>query len=132
MGLFLIILLAALVLGLFANGLRWLIFEVWFYRSHRFNRSVIKNLSGERRLGAYRSTIDENYRYHQWWGGTTVMAPVGYLGWILFSSSAQPILARSLTIAAFVVVELMCFYIAGRIWIKTVDDLHTSYKRRST
>ena len=123
-GLFLIVLLGSLVLGLFANGLRWLVFEVWFYRSHRFKPHLMKNLSGERRLGSYRSAIDEIYRYHQWWGGTAIMAPIGYLGWAFFPSSAESGLKRSLIIAGFSAVEVLCLYVAGCFWIKTVDRLH--------
>ena len=46
LGLFLIVVLASLAIGLFANGVRWLLFEVWFCSKYRTQSSFHQALSG--------------------------------------------------------------------------------------
>jgi hypothetical protein len=89
LGLFLIVVLASLAVGLFANGVRWLLFEMLFCTKYRTQGALHQALSGERKLSAYRLVIDETYRYHQWWGGAGVVIPVGYLGW-MWGTGAPP------------------------------------------
>ena len=117
-GLFLIIVLAALVVGLLAHGVRWLIFEVLFSSStYRLDPSVYAHLSGERKLTAFRTAIDEFSRYHQWWGGVAVVGPIGFVGWLVgggFSNLKWT--SKVSSIVLFALLETLCFYVAWKVW----------------
>jgi len=118
-GLFLILVLAALAIGLFVNGLRWLTFEVLFFKKYGPQGSYLKALSGERKLSAYRVVIDETYRYQQWWGGAMFVIPIGYLGWLLGTWHIVSLQQQILITVLFVGIEIMCFYAALQLWIQT-------------
>lgn len=80
-GLFLILILGSLVIGMVAHGVRWILFEVWFCGpEYKFAASDFADLAGEGKLSAFRGAVDEIYRYHQWWGGLTVVAPLLFFG----------------------------------------------------
>jgi len=120
-GLFLIVLLAALIVGLLANGFRYFIFEVLFFKSYRMDQSLLKYLPGERKLSAYRTAIDETYRYHQWWGGLAVVTPIGCIGWIVAVGPYH--LRTGLFAIGFIAIEWFCVLVALRIWAQTVKRL---------
>lgn len=122
-GLFLIVLLASLAIGLIANGLRWLTFEMVGFRKHRTQSSFHKALSGERKLAAYRVVIDETYRYHQWWGGAFFVIPVGYLGWLIRSHAAAGLEQKVLVSILITGLEGLCFFAAAHLWVGTVVKL---------
>lgn len=81
-GLFLIVMLASLILGLHITLFRWLIFECLMCRSYRLNPSDFVELGTEPKLTAFRAAVDEHYRYHQFWGGMCIVLPLGFAGWI--------------------------------------------------
>lgn len=122
-GLFLIVVLASLAIGLLANGLRWLFFEMVFFKKHRTQSSFHKALSGERKLAAYRVVIDETYRYHQWWGGAAFVIPIGYVGWVVESWPTVSVQQQSLITILFVCLEVLCFAAASHLWVGTVVKL---------
>jgi hypothetical protein len=122
-GLFLIVVLASLAIGLLANGLRWVAFEMLFFKKHRTQSSFHKTLAGERKLAAYRVVIDETYRYHQWWGGIAFTIPIGYFGWLVGSWHATSGLQKASITALLVGVEVLCLIAASHLWIYTVMKL---------
>ena len=123
-GLFLIVVLASLMVGMFANGIRWVVCEVWCARWCQMEAAVYANLSGERKLGAYRAAIDEWYRYHQWWGGAAVVAPLCYVGWIISpdASRLSPV-HKAVLSSAFMALEGLAVFAAWRTWCLTVGRL---------
>lgn len=68
-GLFFLVGLAALTLGLLVTLFRWVLFEKWICKEVSFKPEDFKNLKGEPNLLAFRAVVDEHYRYHQFWGG---------------------------------------------------------------
>jgi hypothetical protein len=93
-GLFLMVILGALVLGLVVSAIRWLIYEVgiqwWAKHWRRLDRWVgsppgddqMKGRYDADRLAAYRAAVDETYRYHQLYGGLTITFPALFVGWL--------------------------------------------------
>jgi len=73
--------LAALVLGVIVNALRWSIFDRWFFRS--FDKpsheqySLLKD--SDRILAAFQALVDANYRWYQAYANTAVAAASGCL-----------------------------------------------------
>jgi hypothetical protein len=38
--------------------------------------------SDETKLTAFHAAVDEHYRYHQFWGGMTIVLPIFVIGWL--------------------------------------------------
>jgi hypothetical protein len=73
--------LAAIALGLFLTLFRSLIVEEILWRSSRLTPDEHAELvTDEDSFRAYRSAIDEIYRYHQFWGGMALAIPFVLVG----------------------------------------------------
>jgi len=81
-GLFLMVVLTALTIGLLITVVRWALFERWFCRSVRLQPADFASLGSKDKLEGFRAAVDEHYRYHQFWGGMTVALPMFYVGWL--------------------------------------------------
>lgn len=87
LGLFLFMLLGALILGLVVSPVRWLLYDVILSRWGRVygpkpTSEEWQRLRESERFAAFRATIDETYRYHQFFGGITITAPLLFIGWL--------------------------------------------------
>lgn len=111
-GLFLLAILAALIIGLLVTAFRALIFERWFHNLDHLDPADFAGLATEAKLVAFRAAIDEHYRYHQFWGGMTVVMPVSYVGWIKESWNALSAASILLTFVVFMVVEVVSAWAA--------------------
>jgi len=78
-GRFLLMILCSLVVGLEVSGIRWLVFEKWLCGKYKRDESKYRRLGDDSKLAAFRAAVDENYRYHQFWGGMAVVTPL--IGW---------------------------------------------------
>jgi hypothetical protein len=81
-GLFLLVTLGALAVGLQVSLVRSLIFQSWLCKGWRLSASDFAFLASEGKLSAFRATVDEHYRYHQFWGGMAVVMPILFGRWI--------------------------------------------------
>lgn len=89
-GLFLFVVLGALVVGLVVAAVRWVMFEEGLERVPRVESWVGHPASEEQRKGrmdaerltALRAAVDETYRYHQFYGGLAITLPALFVGWI--------------------------------------------------
>jgi hypothetical protein len=115
-GLFLLVVLAAITLGLQVTAVRWVVFELVFFVLFelvfgwklRLSKSDFSNLGEPGKLEAFRAATDEHYRYHQFWGGMTIVLPLLYLG--LRSSSSYSSWTKSgWTVFVFVIIEVITF-----------------------
>jgi len=85
-GLFLLVVMASLAVGLLVNFLRWLVFERW--RRGRLTSDEFALLgSNLAMLEAFREGIDNNFRYHQFGGGMNIVLLSLYAGWLKSSLS---------------------------------------------
>jgi len=109
-GLFLLVIAIALSLGLVVTVFRWFLFERWLCKSHCLNPFYFAQLSNDAKLVAFRAAIDEHYRYHQFWGGMTVILPVLYLGWLVNYWKGGSLLLKALSFLVFIGIE----YVLGR------------------
>lgn len=76
-----LVVLASLILGLEITLVRWLFFEKLLCRGLRLTPEDFEGLADEHTLPAFRAAIEENYRYHQFWGGIAIVMPIGFVGW---------------------------------------------------
>jgi hypothetical protein len=81
-GLFFLVILASVVIGLEVTVIRWVLFEELLCRPSRLRPEDFANLDSESKLTAFRACVDEHYRYHQFWGGMTIVIPILYAGWL--------------------------------------------------
>jgi len=117
-GLFLLVILAAIALGLQVTAVRWVLFELVLFLvlfelvfgwKLRLSKSDFASLGVPGKLEAFRAATDEYYRYHQFWGGMTIVLPILYLG-LRSSKSLDFSWAKSCwTAFAFVVIEVITF-----------------------
>lgn len=109
-GLFLLVLATALTLGLVVTVVRWLLFERWLCKSHRLNESDFAQLGVDAKLIAFRAAIDEHYRYHQFWGGMTVVLPFLFIGWLVHYWDGSSLLLKALSMLSLIAIE----YVIGK------------------
>lgn len=70
-GIFLLVLMLALMVGLILNSVRWAIFEAWHH--DRLKTEELANLMLDRqKVAAYRARLEEDFRYHQFNGNTAL------------------------------------------------------------
>lgn len=81
-GLYLLVVLIAIAAGLQMSAVRYYIFECWICRSFKLTPADFASLSGEGKLIAFRSTVDDFYRYHQFWGAMAIIQLPLFYGWI--------------------------------------------------
>ena len=113
-GLFLLVVAAAVIIGLQITLVRWLLFEFWLCRSQKIESSFFKKLgTDEICLVAFRAVVDEHYRYHQFWGGICIVLPVFVVGWLRESWDTLASWQIVLTIIVFVSGELLTGWAAA-------------------
>lgn len=120
-GLFLLVLLAALVGGLFLGALRWLLLDRllcrWMFGKDRILLGIrtpqvpppsptsYASLAKDQRLTAYRAFIEEIYRHYQFWGGTAIAMPIVLLGWLVSLGASVTRFNRPILIGLILLVE---------------------------
>jgi len=72
-GSFLFVVLVALLLGLILNAFRWFIYEKIFLKGHSLSSDYFVTISKENRLMSIHTAIDENFRYHQFYGNLSLI-----------------------------------------------------------
>jgi len=110
-GLFLIVILVSITISLQVSFVRYFIFEGIVCASIRLKPEDFRNFGDKDKNIAFRVLIDEQYRYHQFWGGMFVVQPALFCGWITTSSS---ITGTGTTVAWIVAaaVEIATFFSA--------------------
>jgi small-conductance mechanosensitive channel len=107
-GLFLLIVLAALTIGLIVAAARATLFERWFLKKDRLPKDIFEKLwTDETKLAFFRAAVDEYYRYHQFWGGMSIVMPLLYGGWLTESCSVLTRAGIVLSVLVFVAVEVL-------------------------
>jgi hypothetical protein len=120
--LFLLVIAAAVTMGLQITLVRWLLFEILICRSQKFGPSFFKKLgTDENRLVAFKAVVDEHYRYHQFWGGMCIVIPGFVVGWLRESWNTLTFGQVTWTIIVFVLCEVL-----------TGCAAYDAYKRYST
>jgi len=125
-GLILFMILGATVVGLQLSVVRSLVFECVLCRDCHFDSAALTGISDAGKFAAYRMLIDEQLRYHQFWGAMSVAQPVLFYGWIakqqvhripIWVSVLLTILCEAATIYA--AIESLRRYAAARRTILT-------------
>jgi hypothetical protein len=81
-GLIVFVIFGAIVIGLQLSVARTLVFECIICRDCRFDATALAGISEAGKFTAYRMLIDEQLRYHQFWGAMSLAQPVLFYGWI--------------------------------------------------
>jgi len=107
-GLFFFVILVAVATGLQVTLVRWFFFERWLCRDKRLKPEDFARLGTDQaKLAAFRSAVDEHYRYHQFWGGMTVVMPFLFVGWYLQHQYFLNLEAKAFLITIFVLLEIL-------------------------
>jgi len=115
-GLYFLVVLIAIAVGLQMSVVRYIVFECWICRSFKLQPQDFESLSSDGKLVAFRSIVDDFYRYHQFWGAMAIIQIPLFYGWISTQVSTK--------------VPLCVSYIfAGLLEAATVFAAIVSYKR---
>ena len=107
-GLFLLVILAALTVGLMVTVVRWALFECWWCKSDRLQTSDFAALGTSKdKLEAFSAAVDAHYRYHQFWGGMAVVLPILYVSWLHSAYTIWSFCQIALTFSFFIAVEIL-------------------------
>ena len=133
-GLFFLIVLSALAVGMLIHGIRWIVVEVWCSTPNlRLDPELFAKLAGERKLPAFRTAVDEIYRYHQWWGGIAIAGPIVFVGWMNSTEALKVGTNQSVALwLAFLALETLVMYAAWRVWEMYVTRLKLILKGEDT
>jgi hypothetical protein len=129
-GLFLLVLLASIIASLQISVLRYWIFERCICHKIKLDPALLRNLGNKDKHTAFRTVIDEQYRYHQFWGGMFVVQAPLFYGWITTTSwIATATFTNFWSIAALwgsaALVELATFFAAKEAWERYVKRAHS-------
>ncbi len=86
--LFLLIAIAALVVGLLINTARWLFFERALCKEYRLSPDVFRSFTDEHKLQTFLLVIEETFRYQQFLGNIAIQTPFLYLSWLKWYDSS--------------------------------------------
>lgn len=82
-GLFFMVIFASLIIGLIVTAFRWFIYELILCKSYKLKEENFKKIGAdENKLNAFRAATDEHYRYHQFWGGISLVLPIFSVGFL--------------------------------------------------
>ena len=109
-GLIVFIIFGAIVIGLQLSPVRSLIFEQIICRDCRFNAKALSGISDAGRFAAYRLLIDEQLRYHQFWGAMSLAQPLLFYGWIV--TEPRPTIPSCLSVLLAILCEGVTIYAA--------------------
>jgi small basic protein len=116
-GLFFLLALAALIIGLQLTLVRWLLFERWFSPEVSLAPSEFAALKDDKILAAFRAAVDEHYRYHQFWGGMAVVFPVSAVTAIYQTRSC---LSAIVFLCVFLAIEVVTWLAAREAYARYV------------
>lgn len=106
-GLFLLVVLAGLALGLQVTLFRWVLFERWVCKGLHIDPKAFENLSEESKLLAFKAVVDEHYRYHQFWGGMFLVHFILYPGMVCEFWTTR--LSFFISLAVFIGAQIVLF-----------------------
>jgi hypothetical protein len=74
-GLFFLVVLSALLIGMHLHVVRWIVFECLFFRKTFIPNESFASLKEPHIAASFRTAIDENFRYHQFYGAQLFVIP---------------------------------------------------------
>jgi hypothetical protein len=116
-----ILLLCALTVGLLVGAARFYVFQRWICRKHQLQAEVFHNLTGEK-LTAFKSAVDEHYRYHQFYGGCSIAVVFLFPRWLWMNWSSFTTCNRAVLVGIFLAFEAFL--------VVTARDSFTQYTER--
>jgi hypothetical protein len=81
-GLFFMVMMIGLGIGMVLLAIRGLIYERWIRSGKGLQDKEFARLSEVGVLAGHRAAVDEDYRYHQCWGALSLVVPVAGVGLI--------------------------------------------------
>ncbi len=120
LGLFFMVILASVAVGLELTVIRWGLFEILLCRKFRLRAEDFANLNSEKNLESFRACVDEHYRYHQFWGEMSVNIPILYAGWIRSLSENTEEHMKFICILLFLLLECLTIIAARQSYINYI------------
>ena len=111
-GLFLLVILVALIIGLLVTVFRYFIYEWFIYKIVCKNQPLGSTDFGaigtqDAKLAAFRAAVDEHYRYHQFWGGMTIVLLLFCIGLFNYHFNEIDFFKLMSIIVGFILLEVI-------------------------
>jgi hypothetical protein len=116
--------MASIITSLQISVIRYWIFERFICHKIKLDPALLRNLGNKDRHTAFRTVVDEQYRYHQFWGGMFVVQIPLFYGWITTTTITNPWSIAAVWGSA-ALVELVTFFAAKRAWERYVERAHS-------
>ena len=123
-GLFLLVVLAGLAVGMVLTPIKSLIYEEGLGRKHQLRDEALQRLADPEVSTNLRIVIDEQYRYHQCWGNLSLALIPLIIGWFHTEWHAISHIGRPVGIAIAVIGE------GATIW--AAKESHRRYIDRAS
>ncbi len=118
-GLFLLVILAGLAIGMVVTPIKALVYES--SRPKALSSNAVSALNKPDKHEAFRTVIDEQYRYHQCWGNLSLVLIPFFVGWFRVEWSALSDLGAVAGIALAGFVELVVIAAAWESFTRYID-----------
>lgn len=118
-GLFLLLLAAALITGLLVGALRWVLVDT-IAKDKQLAPESFKKLANDTRFSAFCYVVDENFRYHQFWGGMVLVMPLFFCGLLRQSWGVLSCWTASLLLSAFLSAEVITGIASWRAYMRFI------------
>lgn len=115
------LLLSALTSGLLIAALRFFLFEKFICKSHHFPKDMFAQLGIGDKLVAFKSVVDEHYRYHQFYGGCVVALAILFPKWLWDARHQFSDWKIAFLIGGFIVFEVMLGFTARDSFVRYID-----------
>lgn len=115
-GLFFMVIFASLIIGMIVTAFRGFIYESILCKSYKLKEENFKKIGAdENKLNAFRAATDEHYRYHQFWGGISLVLPIFSFGFLFLNDNINSM--SCLFCWSFCIVALLTEYILIKVSI---------------
>jgi len=120
------VIVLSLILGLILNAIRWALYEQCFLRKSRLSSGHFRNLTDDESIRAIEGTIDENFRYHQFYGSSSLIVPLFliYIFSITFPLNMftfWSVINIFLVCAAFLLLEIVIVFASVTSFLRYVN-----------
>ena len=101
---FLSIMCVATILGLIVNSFRFIIFEIFIFWKKRLTSKLFQKMGTSDKLEMFQIILDENFRYHQFYGCISILFPIIVFG-VIFRSKPFHVCNIWLLVIVSVIIE---------------------------
>lgn len=123
-GLFFLFIFLSTAVGLVVTIIKWVLYERLITNKKIPNNFFATIGTSENKLTAFRATVDEHYRYHQFWGNLSIILPI--LAYNYLTLNSEGITTINLLVVIFILIFIEFLLVIAAV------EAYNNYLKRST